>query len=136
MEKELTHYLPAIVVFAENGRAYPDYLVRYYRGYRDQKRSPFQCKSEAMKRSSWKPRDFNVAAANQDTSLDDSNDNDDLEAGTIAGWHFEDDDKSWKAYNDNDQVRLESAYRAHQKFLASSTSDRTKKLPTVVKIQS
>ena len=89
-----------------------------------------------MKRSSWKPRDFNVAAANQDTSLDDSNDNDDLEAGTIAGWHFEDDDKSWKAYNDNDQGRLESAYRAHQKFLASSTSDRTKKPPTVVKIQS
>jgi hypothetical protein len=39
-------------VDAENGRAYPDYLVRYYRGKRDPKRTPNMCKREAMKRSS------------------------------------------------------------------------------------
>jgi type II secretory pathway pseudopilin PulG len=35
----------------ENGRAYPDYLVRYYRGKRDPKRTPYKSKRQAMKRA-------------------------------------------------------------------------------------
>ena len=33
----------------ENGRAYPDYLVRYYKGKRDSKRTPFATQKEAMR---------------------------------------------------------------------------------------
>lgn len=32
----------------ENGRAYPDYLVRYYRGRRDVTRTPYETRHEAM----------------------------------------------------------------------------------------
>jgi hypothetical protein len=40
-----------LLVDAENGRAYPDYLVRYYRGNRDPKRTPYVSKHEGMQRS-------------------------------------------------------------------------------------
>jgi hypothetical protein len=41
----------SLLVDAENGRAYPDYLVRYYRGKRDPKRTPYKSKRQAMKRA-------------------------------------------------------------------------------------
>jgi WWE domain len=40
-------------VVYENGRAYPEYLVRYYEGRRDAERSPYRSKKEAMKENSF-----------------------------------------------------------------------------------
>eukprot|EP00957_Ditylum_brightwellii_P122773 9362598-Ditylum_brightwellii.AAC.1 len=38
-------------VVYENGRAYPDYLIRYYKGKRDPKRTPFETREEAVQRT-------------------------------------------------------------------------------------
>jgi len=37
----------------ENGRAYPEYLVRYYVGSHDASRSPYRAKNEARKSAKW-----------------------------------------------------------------------------------
>ena len=41
------------VLHLENGRAYPEYLVRYYIGDRDRKRSPYASVEEARKKSTF-----------------------------------------------------------------------------------
>jgi hypothetical protein len=40
----------------ENGRAYPDYLVRYYRGKRDPRRTPWESKEAATKPPKLSPK--------------------------------------------------------------------------------
>jgi hypothetical protein len=44
----------------ENGRAYPDYLVRYYKGERDPKRTPFATQKEVTQFKDSKPGWFST----------------------------------------------------------------------------
>lgn len=100
-------------VVYENGRAYPDYLVRYYRGSRDRKRTPFENEHEAMKKSvktrMKKGEPLECAP--------------DLEMGNVAAsiWEYEGDD-DWKAYADHHQVLLETAFQFYTVNNASSSS--------------
>ena len=94
----------------ENGRAYPDYLVRYYRGTRDSKRTPFKNKQEAMKRAA-KTRTSRIAQeCPEDT---------DLESGVI--WEYLDND-DWKPYSDPHQLIIESAFRSFAVTKVSKSS--------------
>ena len=97
-------------VVYENGRAYPDYLVRYYRGSRDPKRTPFKSKREAAKSAAKKK------GAMQEAALEDV----DLESGNLGGnssndatilWEYLDND-DWKPYGRPHQVALEAAYQS------------------------
>jgi hypothetical protein len=89
-------------VVYENGRAYPDYLVRYYRGTRDSKRTPFKNKQEAMKRAAkTKTRTSGIARECPNDT--------DLESGVI--WEYLDND-GWKPYTDPHQAVIESAFRS------------------------
>jgi hypothetical protein len=82
----------SLLVDTENGRAYPDYLVRYYRGKRDPKRSPYESKQD-------------VAA--------DVIDADAMETGLVEGvsWEYLD-NSGWEPYGSSHQSILENAYQA------------------------
>jgi WWE domain len=83
---------PIYIVY-ENGRAYPEYLVRYYRSqHRDTQRTPYRNKEEA-KRS---------RASSGDSSG----------SGTSGGvvWEFMD-TTEWKSYSVSHQNTLETAYK-------------------------
>ena len=97
-------------VVYENGRAYPDYLVRYYRGSRDPVRTPFENEVEA-KREPAKKRTRREGPLN---------DAPDIETGipVRGAWDFLDDD-GWKPYADQQQVELETAF---QSFAVTKTS--------------
>jgi len=90
----------------ENGRAYPDYLVRYYKGSRDQQRTPFASRSTAL---SGKPQ--GQASATSFTATD-------IESGTPI-WEYNG-DSGWEAYGDSQQVQLEQGY---QRFFDDVDSD-------------
>jgi hypothetical protein len=95
----------------ENGRAYPDYLVRYYRGNRDPARTPFASKKEAMKDST------------SATSVPDGV-SDDVEVGlgrgvsSVSNWAYED-NTGWCSYSAGHQAAIEDMYQA---FKADATS--------------
>ncbi|KAI2502804.1 hypothetical protein MHU86_11628 [Fragilaria crotonensis] len=100
-------------VVYENGRAYPDYLVRYYRGSRDQSRTPFENEGEAIKKpvkKRMKKRQSQEVAP-------------DIEMGNSVEctWEFFD-DNSWKPYADHHQVILNSAFQYYTDSNASSSS--------------
>jgi hypothetical protein len=94
----------------ENGRAYPDYLVRYYRGTRDSKRTPFKNKQDAIKRTA----KMKTSGMAQECPVDA-----DLESGVI--WEYLDND-DWKPYSDPHQVLLESAFRSFAVTKVSKSS--------------
>jgi hypothetical protein len=102
----------------ENGRAYPDYLVRYYRGKRDPKRTPFKSKKEAMKKMPPKRESALKKEQAPDVS-EESDSSTDLELGVGASmvWEFLD-NNGWKEYDHLQQVTLEGGYQA---FLATSS---------------
>ena len=107
----------------ENGRAYPDYLVRYYRGERDKKRTPFSTEARAsMFREGSKGRTVNKAPYEGKRSIQYPVDLDigDLKPNVV--WEFQD-DSGWTPFTDNHQAELEKAF---QDFSASPTSGPTK----------
>jgi len=81
----------------ENDRAYPDSLVRYYRGDRDPKRSPYETRSEATK----------DAASTLAQPPPSKSDNDDFT------WEFQGDD-GWVAYSDANQAILKASYKRYK----------------------
>ncbi len=89
-------------VVYENGRAYPDYLVRYYTGPRDRKRTPFENEHEATKKSAEESK---------------------IETGTPDEfiWEFRD-NIGWKPYADHHQVLLETVFKFYTNDNASSSS--------------
>ena len=94
----------------ENFRAYPDYLVRYYRGPRDVKRTPYKDKQEMM----------NATAKTRPIRNDpECPDDTDLESGVI--WEYEDTD-GWKPYTHHHQVAIESAYQSFEVTKVSKIS--------------
>jgi len=93
-----------VFVVYENGRAYPEYLIRYYRGARDPKRTPFDSKNEAM-----------GGGEASTASASDASDASDLETGNYNGgiWEWMDNNKGWKLYSPSEQVAIEAAYKAY-----------------------
>jgi ABC-type branched-subunit amino acid transport system substrate-binding protein len=112
---------PIFIVY-ENGRAYPSYLVRYYKGVRDPRRTPYETFDEAAK-------DFTATAADTSRDVDDDDDDDenydlDAESGSPAAgaaaaadddarvtWQFMDNGGMWSDYLDDHQELLEAAYQ-------------------------
>jgi WWE domain len=96
----------------ENGRAYPDYLVRYYRGKRDPKRTPWESKEAAIKPSKFpsKPLAPTAPVAATDAMTDSDLDLD-LEVGQVGDrvWEYMD-SGVWKPYLSHHQASLEVAY--------------------------
>ena len=100
-------------VVYENGRAYPDYLVRYYNGSRDQNRTPYENEREAMKKTSKKrikKRPTPKVAP-------------DIETGNSVEfiWEFSD-NNNWTPYADHHQVVLQTAFQFYTDNNASSSS--------------
>jgi hypothetical protein len=104
----------------ENGRAYPDYLVRYYRGERDKKRTPYaternvkkflkEAKEEPSQKKKEDPSKVSVVAQKSDLNPD-------------VIWEFQE-DTDWKPFTDDHQVELEKAF---QDLLSTPTSMVTK----------
>jgi WWE domain len=105
----------------ENGRAYPDYLVRYYRGKHDLTRTPFVTKAEAVAAQKSPP----IAPPNpvDTTSTTEDSDEDDMEAGQVGYYTWEYHDAGyWKKYSPGHQAALEAAYQDYVQHPASSVS--------------
>ena len=101
----------------ENGRAYPDYLVRYYRGSRDKKRTPFQSKKEALKKSASKGSIWGSISPPEEATpaVSDSGTNGSGDENVV--WEYKD-NNGWSSYSDEHQALVESAY---QLFRASKS---------------
>jgi hypothetical protein len=80
----------------ENGRAYPDYLVRYYRGERDKKRTPFA--TEARARESWNEAKEEPSFRHPVAQRDLCNIPFDLEIANLNPSSVQNQDCSWNSY--------------------------------------
>ena len=93
---------------AENGRAYPDYFVRYYCGSRDPSHTPFENVHEAM---------------NEGEPLEGAQQGIEMRNGVASTWEFAGDD-DWIAYADHQQVELETAFQSYRTTPSSSDAVR------------
>jgi hypothetical protein len=109
-------------VVYENGRAYPDYLVRYYRGARDETRTPYGTKAEAMKKGVAADIEMGVklpvAGSESSTSSNSYN--------SIVTWEYLD-NKCWKPFSANHQSIIE---RHHQNFVKTKVTSSKVKIDT------
>jgi WWE domain len=96
-------------VVYENGRAYPDYLVRYYRGERDPLRTPYAFKHEAPPTPA-RTESLSSYSESEGGSVASPV----VDAETIPArqmiWEFSG-DSGWREYCASDQNRIESAYQ-------------------------
>ncbi|CAB9529862.1 polymerase 11 [Seminavis robusta] len=111
-----------VYVVYENGRAYPEYLVRYYKGPRDKERTPHETLDEALegvKSRHSENTPVESAATTQPEEMeeedggDDGGDNDDS-SSVVSGqaiWQFEDDKNQWINYLEAHQIQIEQAYQ-------------------------
>mmetsp|Transcript_18850 Transcript_18850/g.27339 ORF Transcript_18850/g.27339 Transcript_18850/m.27339 type:complete len:908 (+) Transcript_18850:1-2724(+) len=93
-------------VVYENGRAYPDYLIRYYKGKRDPKRTPFETREEAVqrtKRYSNNPKTKDVLPEFKSIIAVPA------PKGFVT-WEYH--DNGWKPYGNTAQDALETAYQS------------------------
>lgn len=95
-------------VVYENGRAYPEYLVRYYRGPQDAKRTPFVCRDDAVKAS--KP----TQQVPGEQAVSDNQRN-------VPTWEYLD-NTGWRPYCTDHQSLLEARYQAFQSFQTRSST--------------
>mmetsp|Transcript_48702 Transcript_48702/g.72299 ORF Transcript_48702/g.72299 Transcript_48702/m.72299 type:complete len:894 (-) Transcript_48702:279-2960(-) len=107
----------------ENGRAYPDYLIRYYRGRRDPSRTPFMTKQEAMPDSKNHPtKTKSKAIPDLETGLGHSGSHASLPAPVpppnAVTWEYY--DAGWKPYDDAAQVKIDVGY---QLYLTKKTAN-------------
>ena len=93
-----------IWIVYENGRAYPDYLVRYYRGDRDPQRTPFASRLEAIGNS-----------IPEGPSPE--------QQAPLATWEYLDNEDCWKPYSKEHQVVLENTFQSHGRDPSSSPSN-------------
>jgi hypothetical protein len=110
-------------VVYENGRAYPEYLVRYYKGPRDPERTPYESledavngekislkvamKSEKLHESSEELDGNLIGSAATTQPEEDTN-----SVSSVHGiWQFEDDKNEWVDYQGAHQVQIEKAHR-------------------------
>jgi hypothetical protein len=118
-----------VYIVYENGRAFPNYLVRYYRGTRDHHRTPFETQDEAKKSTGM------LAAITPSTST--AGTSDDLESGLASGnvtWEFRD-NNGWKPYSDAHQAVLEVAHQRGDTKVQLETNEWRYEVDLVAKTQ-
>ena len=100
-----------VYVVYENGRAYPEYLVRYYKGERDPERTPYESLDEAIHGEASKPfmppdpESALTELAEDDISVTSHR------SECNALWEFEEGDSGWVQYQSAHQIQLEEAYQ-------------------------
>jgi len=96
-----------VFVVYENGRAYPEYLVRYYQSKaRDENRTPYETRDEANKElQETAPSLLSVTAAASAPPAPTS------VTGPSHEWKYFDNDGSWKLYSPAHQTSLENAFQ-------------------------
>ena len=125
----------------ENGRAYPDYLVRYYRGKRDPLRTPFGCRVEAQSQCNQEESQTGLSTTIADSSNDtEDDDNNDLELGAGAEtvqavWDYLEQPGHWKTYSDDHQRTIEKAYQNHASSVQIQTSAWTYEIDFATNLQ-
>lgn len=116
------------MVFDDDGAVYPEYLVRYYQGQRDTRRTPFRNFREALMGQSLD--DDASGEMVQIPRMVETNQLDDDEfvgpptvvaepeplpvVYEVATWGYLDDDNQWRAYSEEDQSGIEWIYRRYQ----------------------
>jgi len=108
----------------ENGRAYPEYLVRYYVGSRDKSRTPYASKREASKSTRWSAsasfeRELSKSLVDQpevNQSLTQPQPKD--RNGGV--WEYQTDSGSWVAYDIANQALIEKCYQDYTTGNATS----------------
>jgi len=112
----------------ENGRAYPDYLVRYYRGDRDPRRSPYEFKEEAMKNKAVADvtdvDDVEMGTKSVVTGSTSSNTSSSSSSSTIT-WEYRD-NTGWKPYAAAHQSIIEQHHRDFVNRKAASSKVKIK----------
>ena len=100
-----------VYVVYENGRAYPEYLVRYYKGERDEERTPYESLADAINGEASKP----LVAKDPESALtelaDDASTTSSRRSVCNALWEFEEGDNGWVQYQSAHQLQLEQAYQ-------------------------
>ena len=100
-----------VYVVYENGRAYPEYLVRYYRGSRDVHRTPYETQAEAkLGLGETKAVDHAASATSDGSGTGDEPT--DVETGSTDAvcWEFQD-VHGWNRYSHEHQALLEAAHQ-------------------------
>lgn len=90
----------------ENGRAYPEYLVRYYVGSRDKSRSPYESKIEASKSAKWSSStrfELDVSTSNSQPSTSQS-------TARQGFWEYLS-ETGWVAYDATNQALIEKTFQ-------------------------
>lgn len=96
----------------ENGRAYPEYLVRYYTGSRDKSRSPYESKEEAKKNANFRnSRNFELEVPVSTCSQRNS---------SHGFWEYLS-DSGWVAYDSISQALIEKTFQDFSKNGSPST---------------
>jgi len=129
-----------VFVVYENGRAYPDYLVRYYHGKRDTKRTPYKSRRDAMAKSKNYHASSKKMMADLATENSDSGDLEEVVGSSSSSpsvstnnsslnfiwasstptyssslnwtWEFRD-GSGWKQYGPVERATLEDGYQAY-----------------------
>jgi hypothetical protein len=105
-----------VYIVYENGRAYPEYLIRYYRGGRDSKRTPFATRKDV------------IGDTALTTSVSDASDTPVSVAPNVPTWEFRD-NSGWKAYGAIHQQEIEAFFT---KYMSNPPSKKKKNRSTVV----
>ncbi|KAI2510261.1 hypothetical protein MHU86_4139 [Fragilaria crotonensis] len=112
-----------IWVVYENGRAYPDYLVRYYKGERDPTRTPYKCKEDMARPAATPLRQRGSLLSKMRSNVSTTDDNKTLlspVAKTFV-WEYEDDD-GWQPIASQSQAIVESAYLAYKSGVSPAST--------------
>ena len=108
----------------ENGRAYPEYLVRYYVGSRDKSRTPYASKREASKSSRWSASasfERELSKSLFDQAVDDQSLTQPQPKDRNGGvWEYQTASGSWVAYDTANQALIERCYQDYTKGCATS----------------
>lgn len=117
----------------ENGRAYPSYLIRYYKGLRDPSRTPFETQADGLADANMDTTQSTLSSG-IDTSMDDSSGSsngirnarstsahptNDIEQGTLNGsgslWMYENDEGEQIPFSREHQSEIENVYQVDQR---------------------
>jgi len=96
----------------ENGRAYPEYLVRYYVGNRDESRSPYESKKEARKSRRWSSCSFELDASTSNTSSSNLQASAPNLGARQGSWEFLS-ETGWVAYDAINNALIEKTFQAY-----------------------
>jgi len=107
-------YDTKVYVVYENGRAYPEYLVRYYKGERDPRRTPFESLEEALQdKETRRLTESCEESALPPTVEEADEESSEIEPMEHAIWEYQQsgEEGGWIAYKVAHQIQIEKAYR-------------------------